>query len=197
MTKPESKEEAQRDAEVVAACVSNPTKGNWAAFFERFSEFMRFWVFRKVRAAWFEDPEDTYQSLSVRLLEGEVLPAFDPKRARFRGFLFTVIKNHVAGRRRAALREGRLFCASLPDEISLSADEAFPRSREELIRDVEAYLAHRDIPEVKLAAFRAYLDLHEQPEVTEKLGISPATAYRYRQDVLAVARRILGLPPSD
>jgi len=120
--------------------------------------------------------------------------AYDPDRGRFRGWLFTVVRNQLKMFRRAEARHARgsidpVVLADLPDATDAEAWDLECRRR------LFAWACEKVKPTVAPATWQAFwrtaVDDANGNEVAKETNLSPAAVYLAKSRVLAKLRQVV------
>src|SRR6476620_7878948 len=122
--------------------------------------------------------------------------AYDPDRGRFRGWLFTVVRNQLKMFRRAEARHARgsidpVLLADLPDATDAEAWDLECRRR------LFAWACERVKPTVSPVTWQAFwrtaVDDANGEMVAKETGLSPAAVYLARSRVLGKLRQTVAV----
>ncbi|HEX3880491.1 MAG TPA: RNA polymerase sigma factor [Bryobacteraceae bacterium] len=157
-----------------------PDQDAWNEFYRRFSHRVASWVIKLAGSATRDEVEELVQETFLRAFRA--LPSFDPAQTSLAGYLHVITASTVVDRWRRRRREQEVS-VSLQEEIQIAVMAAHPGTMDPgvLERALRTRL-ERVQPRQRLRVFEMLLDGKEADAIAERLGMSPATVYRMRQD---------------
>lgn len=190
----------EADRRIVAECVRVPNNQQaWQTFAKHFGLWMRIWIRAALPADPQQDRDDVYQNLMFKIFTGCVLERIDPAAGNPQAYLRRVTFNYcMDAHRHDSTKPSSIDREeSIADAASLLADGFPPKSEDELLRALLHNVAQAGLDPVTTDIYNAFLDEVPAAQVAERFGISLSTAYRYRADLLARARTVLGIPAAE
>jgi RNA polymerase sigma-70 factor (ECF subfamily) len=173
----------------------------WNDFYQRYWRLLHH--FARQRGCSQHTAEDVVQEVMLKVFEQLEVFRYDPARGRFRNWLFTVVRNAIAERRRRP--DDRVHgqggdTGNMPPERMLDEDrpdELWEAAFEEAMLVVLLEVVRREVPARVYQAFEL-ISVHGFPagKTADIVGLSRHAAYRARDRVLQRLKE-LGAPYRD
>lgn len=182
---------AKIDREVIAACLTKNDDKAWRNFYSHFGVPIRGWIRRAGIPV--EDQDEVYQSLMFKIFTEGVLGKIESDSRSPRSYLWRVTFNFCMDTYRRSPEQLVPLPGEnvLADEMGLVADIFPPKSQDELVTAIKSYVTKEKVNQVTIDVYCAFLDGMSVIKVAEQFGLSRATAYRHRANLLEIAKKVL------